>query len=292
MSEPDQPGTYAFRRRDVRRRADESAGQGGDFLSRHTRSELLGRLSLTTLDPRRVLDAGAATGAASRELAARYRQARVVSMDLSPRRMAAARRGHGRFARRYEVVGDAARLPFRGGVFDLVFANLLLPFFPEPQSIAREVARVLRPEGLFTFSSLGPDSFLELREAWRSVGSEPRVPAFLDMHDIGDALVAAGFRDPVLDVERLTITYGEPDDLWRDLRAAGARNTLAERRRGLATPGLFRRATGHWERSRREGRLPLSVELVYGHCWGGNALPASPGSGEIRISPDRILRRS
>ena len=292
MSAPEQPAAHELRRRDIRRRADASVEGADDFLSRRTRRELLERLALTTVSPRLVLDAGAGTGGASRELARRYRGSRVISVDLSQRRLAAARRGHGRFARLHEVAADVSRLPFPDRVFDMVFANLLLPYFPGPAVLTREIARVLRPEGLFTFASLGPDSFLELREAWSRVGDEPRMPLLLDMHDLGDTLVAAGFRDPVLDVEHLTVTYADPADLWRDLRAAGVRNVLAGRRRGLATPRQFRRATDHWDRNRRDGRLPLSLELVYGHCWGCEDRQRAGDGGEIRISPDRILRRS
>jgi len=293
MSPPDRPAFSAPRRRDVRRRADASVTGADDFLSARTREELLSRLALTSIRPRRLLDAGAATGRASAELARRYRGCRVVSLDVSPARLAAARRGHSRFARREEVAGDAARLPFRDQVFDMVFANLLLPWFADPGPVLAETARVLRPEGLYTFSSLGPDSFRELRDAWRAVDDRDHVHAFLDMHDLGDALVRAGLRDPVLDVERVTVTYAEPAALWQDLTAAGARNTLARRNRGLTTPATLRRLAQAWERERRDdGRLPLTLELVYGHCWGGSGLPGADASGEVRISPARIMRRS
>lgn len=293
MSPPDRPAFSAPRRREVRRRADASVTGADDFLSARTREELLSRLALTSIRPRRLLDAGAATGRASAELARRYRGCRVVSLDVSPARLAAARRGHSRFARREEVAGDAARLPFRDQVFDMVFANLLLPWFADPGPVLAETARVLRPEGLYTFSSLGPDSFRELRDAWRAVDDRDHVHAFLDMHDLGDALVRAGLRDPVLDVERITVTYAEPAALWQDLTAAGARNTLAGRNRGLTTPATLRRLAQAWERERRDdGRLPLTLELVYGHCWGGSGLPGADASGEVRISPTRIMRRS
>ena len=293
MDAPDRPAAPAPRRREVRRRTDASVAGSDDFLSARTREELLSRLALTATRPRRVLDAGAATGRASAELARRFRGCRVVSLDLSPARLAAARRSHGRFARRDEVAGDAARLPFRDRVFDMVFANLLLPWFGDPAPVLAEAARVLRPEGLFTFASLGPDSFRELREAWRAVDEEEHVQAFPDMHDLGDALMRAGLRDPVLDVERLTVTYAEPAALWRDLTAAGARNTLAGRSRGLATPARFRRLAEAWERMRDEdGRLPLTLELVYGHCWGGSGLPGADADGAVRISPQQIMRRT
>lgn len=294
MSPPDRPAFSAPRRHEVRRRADASAaGAADDFLAARTREELLSRLPLTRIRPRLALDAGAATGRASAELARRYRGCRVVSLDLSTARLAAARRSHGRFARRDEVAGDAARLPFRDRVFDMVFANLLLPWFADPAPVLAETARVLRPEGLFTFASLGPDSLRELRDAWRAVDEAEHVQAFLDMHDLGDALVRAGLRDPVLDVERITLTYAEPAALWRDLTAAGARNTLAGRSRGLTAPSRFRSLAEAWEcRRGDDGRLPLTLELVYGHCWGGSGLPGADADGEVRFSASRIMRRS
>lgn len=293
MSLPVPPAPSAPRRREVRRRADAAVAGADDFLSAHTRQELLSRLPLTAVRPRRLLDAGAATGSASADLARLYRGCRVISLDISAARLAQARRGHTRFARRHEVAGDAARLPFRDRVFDMVFANLLLPWFADPAGVLAETARVLRPEGLFTFSSLGPDSLRELREAWMVVDEGEHVKAFPDMHDLGDALVRSGFRDPVLDVEQLTVTYTEPASLWRDLTAAGARNTLAGRNAGLATPARFRRLEEAWGRQRREdGRLPLTLELVYGHCWGGSGLPTADAGGEVRIGADQIMRRT
>ncbi len=291
MPKPDRPLRDPRQLRALRRRLEKTAAAETDFVSDHTRGELVSRLAPMNIRPERILDAGAGSGSASRMLRRRYRRCRVVSLDLARRRLVHARRQRSRFARLHEVAGDAARLPFVEDSFDMVFADLLLPWLESPTIFAAEVSRVLRPEGLFVFSSLGPDTFDELRQAWRVVDGEARVRSFPDMHDLGDALVAAGLSDPVLDVERLTITYERTEDIWRDLAAAGARNTAADRARGLAAPARFRRLAAAYEPFRSGGRLPVTLELVFGHAWGSRSRPASDGDTEIRISPGQIGRR-
>ena len=146
-------------------------------------------------------------------------------------------------ARKHASEAEASNVEFRKGYIediplgdasvDVVFANMLLPWIDDPAAAFREIARVLGENGLFAFSTLGPDSLLELRDAWRAVDTGVHVRQFADMHDIGDAIVRAGLRDPVLDVDRLSVSYQSRDALFRDITATGARNTLQKRARGL-----------------------------------------------------------
>jgi malonyl-CoA O-methyltransferase len=277
-------------RRDVQRRFDRAAAafDEADFVHAVTRQGILTRLEPVRLDASRILDLGAATGAAAIPLRHQYGRAHVVSFDLSQRmlqRCASKRRWWSRTA---EVQGDAACLPFLDNCFDLVFANLLLPWIDTPATVLEEVARVLRPGGVFAFATLGPDSLLQLGRAWARIDSGPHVNRFLDMHDIGDALVRAGLSAPVLDVDHLAVRYDDPQKLFRDLTASGARNALQHRRRALTGKGKFAGMVKALATADDASAIEIDLELVYGHCWGA----ASAGeSTDFRIDAGQIGRR-
>jgi malonyl-CoA O-methyltransferase len=274
--------------RDVLRRADRAASgfDSADFVHAKTREGLIDRLRPITVDARTVVDLGAATGAATRILGRRFSGARVVSVDLSRRMLAAARKKRRRFSRDGCVQADARSLPFANDSVDVLFANLLLPWIAEPEALFSEAARVLRREGLIAFSTLGPDSLAELRAAWRAVDGHEHVNPFPDMHDLGDAALRAGLRDPVLDVDRLAVTYDSPAALFRDLTAVGARNTLRQRQRSLTGTGRFAAMLDALESARRGGSLRFELELVYGHGFGTGT--AADG---VRIGPAQIGHR-
>jgi malonyl-CoA O-methyltransferase len=164
------------------------------------------------------------------------------------------------------VCADAERLPLAHASVDFLFSNLALQWSP-PGAVFAEAARVLPAGGLFMFSTLGPDTLKELRAAFGE--STAHVHAFVDMHDVGDALVHAGFADPVMEMEVITLEYTRVEDLARDLRATGARNALPHRARGLTTPRLWKRMAERYEAQRRDGALPATFEIVYGHAWKG-----------------------
>lgn len=274
----------------LRRRFDRAAARfdGADFVHRHAAAGLFERLAPMLLEPARILDAGSATGNASRELARRYRKSRVVSLDLSFRMLETAKARRSRFARVREVQADALRLPLADDCIDLVVANMLLPWADDAPRFFGEVRRVLRKEGLFGFSTLGPDSLREVREAWASVDGGAHVNPFPDMHDIGDAILRAGLADPVLDVDYLTVTWPGAEALFRDLTAAGARNSLVGRRRTLTGKRRFAEMRKRLEALSGDAPLPLRFEIVFGHAWGaGPALPA----GEYRLDVGDIGRR-
>jgi malonyl-CoA O-methyltransferase len=156
---------------------------------------------------------------------------------------------------------------------------------------------VLRPGGLFLFSSFGPDTLQELRAAWAEVDGAGHVSPFLDMHDVGDRLLAARFADPVMDAERLTLTYDRVDDLMRDLKAIGANNASNARPRAVTGKGRLAAMRAAYEGFRRDGRLPASYEVVYGHAWTPETSPEismesrAGAAGEVRVPLDRIRRR-
>jgi malonyl-CoA O-methyltransferase len=238
-------------------------------LQGEVRQALLARLDYTRLAPRLIVDAGAGTSDGARALKRRYPAARVIALDaaLAPLERGAARRAW--FRPIHAVCADATRLPLPDASVDLVVSNLMLPFCDE-QRVLEELRRVLAPGGYLSFTSVGPDTLVELRRAWATVDAHhPHVHRFLDMHDLGDALVRAGFAGPVLDVETYTVRYRELRALARDLKAAGARNAAAGRARGLTTPRQFAAVERAYELERRDGRLPATCEVVFGQAWAG-----------------------
>ncbi len=235
-----------------------------------------------------VLDLGSATGAALAPLTKRFPRARIIGCDRSMAMLQAQMHKAGRFSRPALVRCDAQRLPVAEASIDVVFANLLLPWLDQPGRLFREVRRVLRTDGLFAFSTLGPDSFRQLREAWAAVDSGRHVQHFADMHDLGDAALSAGLTDPVLDVDRLRLTYRHAADLFADLRHSGARNCLADRRRGLFGRGGLDRLIHALDAMRVDGLIPVDLEIVYGHCWGS---PPSGSRFEYAVDAGLIGRR-
>lgn len=252
----------------VRRSFDRAAAtyDGSAVLHTEVRGHLLARLDLMALTPRVVLDAGAGTGHASRALKRRYPKARVIALDSSQRMLQAARRQQSWLRPFDRVCADAERLPVADGSVDLILSNLMLQWC-NPDQVFAEFRRVLAPHGLLCFTSLGPDTLRELRGAWRAVDSRTHVNQFIDMHDIGDALVRAGFASPVLDVERYTLTYLDVRRVAADLKATGAHNSTMGRSRSLTGRRQFAAFEAAYESFREEGRLPATYEVVFAHAW-------------------------
>lgn len=268
------------------RRSFERAGatcEDAGVLEGAVREALLARLEWTRLAPRTVLDAGAGTGDGARALKRRYPAARVLAVDiaLAPLARGAARRAW--FRPVHALCADSARLPLADASVDLIVSNLMLPFC-EATAVLAEWRRVLAPGGYLTLTSVGPDTLKELRRAWAAVDARPHVHRFLDMHDLGDALVQAGFVDPVLDVETYTVRYRELLGLARDLKAVGAHNAAIGRPRGLTTPRRLAAVARAYEAERREGRLPATCEVVFAQAWAGSAAARGATSRTGRVS--------
>jgi malonyl-CoA O-methyltransferase len=231
------------------------------------RARLLERLDIVRLQPTAVLDLGAGTGHSSRDLKRRYPSAQVIALDASLSMLRESARQQ-RFLRRFApVCADAHRLPLRSQSFELVLSNLLLEWCHDPDAVFAEAARVLRPQGLFTFTTLGPDTLKEVRELWRGVDPFTHVHRFIDMHDFGDALVRAGFAEPVMDTERLTVTYPDLATLVGEIRGSGARNIALGRPRGLTGRARGAALQSRSDELLRNGPLRISVEVIHGHAW-------------------------
>lgn len=231
------------------------------------RQQMIDRLEWIAFTPEVIVDLGCGTGHGAAALSRRWPQARVIAVDSAPGMLCeAARREE---APRIErLCADAESLPLPDASVDLLFCNLMLPWCDDPDAVFAEIARLLRPRGLLTFSTFGPDTLIELREAWSAADDAPHVIPFTDMHDIGDGLVRAGLVEPVLDVCRYTLTYPDVRSLMLDLKAIGAQNAAAGRPRGLTGRGRLRAVERTYELHRKEGVLPATYETIFGQAWG------------------------
>ena len=258
--------------------------------------ELVSRLEPFNFAPKVVLDLGAGTGRMTAQLKRRYRRSLVIALDLAPGMLHEARR-HQQWLRRFErVCGDAMRLPFADASVDVVISSLMLQWCDPPDAAFAEIRRVLKPDGFVAFTTLGPDTLVELRTAWAEADGDTQaynhVNHFTDMHDVGDALMRAGLSEPVLDVDRIQLTYPDALSLMRDLKAIGAHNVTAGRPRGLLGRARLQRMQQAYEAYRRNGKLPATYEVVYAVAWGAAGRPASAlVGGEARIAPGAIKRR-
>ena len=279
-------------KRAARRAFDRAARRSGHFddaafVHDEARARLLERLEFFRLAPRVVVDLGCGLGSGAHALALRYPAAQVLALDSSlPMLRSAAARGAA------VVAGDAERLPLAAHVADVVLLSLVLPWC-RPDVVFGEAARVLAEGGIVLFATLGPDTLKEIRAAFAAVDQRIHVHAAFDVHDLGDLAAAAGLAEPVLDVDRFTVTYPDPAALIRDLRATGAVNTAGGRRRSLTGAARWRRFEQGLERD-AGGRLVVTVELILGQAFGRG--PASrltrEGPAEIRVPIERLTRRS
>jgi len=279
-------------KRAVRRSFDRAAAtyDAAAVLQHEVCRRNLERLDFIRHQPARILDAGSGTGNAWRGLAARYPGARIVALDLAPgmlRQAQAAAPWHQRLLRRLPatVCGDLEQLPLAKESMDLVWSNLALQWVNAlPQAFA-EMRRVLAPGGLFMFATFGPDTLKELRAAQSDTDGHIHLSRFIDMHDIGDMLVDAGFADPVIDMETFTLTYEDVRALMHDLKAIGARNAAADRPHALSGKAWLAAVTRNYEALRREGKLPATYEVVYGHAWRPMPRLGPGGKPVIDIKP-------
>ncbi|MEA5097771.1 MAG: methyltransferase domain-containing protein [Burkholderiaceae bacterium] len=270
------------------------------FLRREIARRMAERLDLIKYTPDSLLDAGCGTGDDLLLLHRHYPQARLAGVDLSEAMLAAAEANLTAAQSAWQKLlarvfaskpaaqldcADFAALPQTDNSVGLLWSNLALHWHSQPAVVFAEWRRVLQTDGLLMFSCFGPDTFIELRRAFSTIDNYPHTLAFVDMHDLGDALVQAGFATPVMDMERITVTYDTPEKLLADARSFGG-NPLTGRRRSLLGRQAHRRLLQALDAQRNaDGKIPLSFEILYGHAF--KPAPQTTGNGEtiVRFAP-------
>lgn len=288
-------------KRDMRRAFERAAPSydAAAVLQQEVARRMLERLDFVKLQPARVLDAGCGTGYALGDLARRYPAAELLALDIAHPMLQVARAQVpwwrrtlpmlGGAPRRY-VCGDLDALPLPAGSVDLMWSSLALQWSNDLSRTFAEAYRVLAPGGLLMFSTFGPDTLKELRQAFAGVDGHTHVNRFVDMHDIGDQLSYAGFAAPVMDMEFITLTYEDVRALLRELKAIGAHNVTTGRGHGLMGKQRWRTMLARYEALRREGRLPATFEIIYGHAWVGEQKRARLEDGR-QVIEMKIARR-
>ena len=266
---------FAVDKKQVRRAFSNAAARydASAVLQREVCTRMLERLEYIKLQPSRILDAGSGTGWGARRLAQRYPDAQIVELDIAMGMLHTAR-GHSGWwkklfggTKQMQVCGDVEALPLAANSFWMVWSNLTVQWCNDLPATFSELHRIVKTDGLVMFSTFGPDTLKELRSAFDGVDGYNHLNRFADMHDIGDMLVAAGFADPVMEMETITLTYDDVRSVLQDLKSIGAHNATAGRAQGLTGKNSWTRLVENYECLRNKGRLPATFEVVYGHAW-------------------------
>ncbi|MDR2786951.1 MAG: methyltransferase domain-containing protein [Candidatus Accumulibacter sp.] len=281
------------------RRGFTRAAAGYDavaVLQREIAGRMLERLGYVKIQPGLIVDLGCGTGASLAALGERYPRAGILGIDVCE---AMLRVGHRRRSRprwlppfprgpRHAplLAADAQALPLRTGVAGLLWSNLMLHWLADPLAGLREMHRTLETDGLLMFSAFGTDTLKELRASFSD--GHAHTLRFVDMHDYGDMLIECGFADPVVDAERLSMTYPSPEALFDELRRNGSICAATGYRRGLMGRQTWRAVFDAYEARRVEGRLPASFEVVYGHAWKAEHFRRQGTEGRRQVSLRRV----
>ena len=318
MTETNEPSLAKINRQHIKQHFSQAAPSYDDaaILQKTIAKHMDERLELTTIQPKTILDLGAGTGLLTQKLIARYSDARIVAVDLSfsMLQQAQPRLKTARFPQLGDTLNkaigatlaqktvasainaDAYQLPFADQSMDLIVSNLMLQWCDDLDSVFQELRRVLRPEGLLMFSTFGPDTLKELRQAWLVADEQQEhVNQFIDMHDIGDALIRNGFGQPVMDMELFTLTYDQPIDVLKDLKAIGATNANTQRNQGLMGKTRFQSMLNAYESHRKNTKIPATYEVVHGHAWAALEQLKGPNrnkTGHIEISLEAFSKQT
>ena len=267
-------------------------------LQREVESRLLERIDFRRFDPGVILDLGCGTGSASRSLVNQFQQASVIALDWAPAMLAKAGAGEGVGTNSegglFPVCADMHSLPLATRSVDMVFSSLAMQWSYDIPAVFQEFRRIMKPDAMLVFTCFGPDTLHELKQAWRAVDDLPHVNDYPDMHNVGDELLRAGYREPVMDVERLTLEYPDVMSLMRELKGLGAHNVASQRLHGLTGKSSLKGMLQAYEQFRRDDRYPASYEVIYGTAFAPtDGQPVKTPQGDVAtFSVDALRTRT
>lgn len=259
---------------------------GSAVLAKAVAEELVDRLQYMKVSPRTILEVGSGAGFVAQALAkTRLAKAYTIHLDFAIDLLRQATLNK----KTVHVCADTYKLPFKTHSMDVLLSNLCLPFVDDIYAVLDEWQRVLKPGGLCLFTTLGSDTLKELKQAFAAVSQYSHVHTFLDMHNVGDALLATKFAEPVMDVDVVTMHYNSVDELLVSLKNQGVLNASSQRPRGLMTPRVLARMKQAYELS--AGRCPATVEIVYGCAWATDVIPNKRVGNEVHVPMDILTRK-
>lgn len=239
------------------------------FIQREIGERLFERLSYMKLSPQHILDVGCGTGYFTRALKKKYAKAKVSGVDIAEGMIQVAVNSNGWFNKCHYQCADMDALPFDDNSIDLLFSNLAIQWSSDTQQTFAEFSRVIKPGGLIIFTTLGPDTLIELKQAWQAVDRGVHVNEFIDMHDVGDDMMRAGISQPVMDMEKLVFKYDTVRAIFQDLKGIGAHNINQGRPGGLMSKGKWQAMLSHYQTFQSDDQqFPATYEVIYGHGWG------------------------
>jgi malonyl-CoA O-methyltransferase len=242
-----------------------------DFLQKEVVLRTLQQLDYIRITPNNVIDLGSGTGGGSKALIETFKKAKIFQLDIALSMLQYAQaqiKIPNRWLEKKRMIcGDIEMLPLADKSVDLAFSSLALQWGVQPDICFREIRRIMNPGGLFLFSTLGPDTLRELRQAFKAISDIPHTNGFLDIHDVGNLLSSNGFSDPVLEADLITVEYDDLQDLMKDLKGIGASNVSQQRSRGLLGKQKLTTLREEYEKFRIKDKLPATYEVIIGHAW-------------------------
>lgn len=252
---------------------------------------LVERLNYIKLQPQTIIDLGSGTGFCTQLIQQQYPDATLLAMDLSIEMLSFAKKKA--TAPINYICSDAYQLPLPDHSIDLIVSNLMLPWCDDLKSLFQELHRVIRPDGLLMFATLGPDTLLEMRNSWLQIDNSPHVQQFIDMHDIGDELLRAHFSDPVVDAEKIQLVYPRVELILQDLMQMGSKNRDTTRQKGMMGKSHLKQFYAAYNQYQlADGQFPATCEVIYGHAWRSNIEAGAnvDSAGNVSISIDHLRR--
>lgn len=261
------------------------------FLYRATGERLLSRLDYMRCNPQVILDAGCGLGNLSEKLLECYPKAQIVALDFSENMMKIGKENHVAPSIN-RVIGNMLNLPLQSESVDMIFANQSIQDVEDLTGLFLAFHRVLKPEGVLLFSTLGPDTLKELKAAWSSVDTYGHIREWKDLHVLGDALMSQQFIQPVMDREEIVVHYKSPATLLKDLKDQGSYNVHPLRRKGLMGVDARDYLFYQLEQQKKDEKIALTYEVVYGQAWRGeNRSTYNAQTGETSFSLDKLRRK-
>lgn len=237
------------------------------FLQREAGQRLFERIDLLRdFKPEVIVDLGAGTGHFTHALLGKFKKAQVIAFDVAQAMLKKTKKRGSFFHRPKLLCGELEKLPIKDQSVDLLFSNFCLQWCTDLDLAFQEFRRVLKPDGVLLFTSFGPDTLKELRQSWAQVDDQPHVNPFVDLHDLGDAMLRNGLANPVMDMELFTLAYTSARALMRELKMLGAHNVQSTRAQHLTGKSHLQVMEQYYEQFRRDGQLPATYEVIYGHA--------------------------